>query len=591
MELGFRSSFNFIPEGPYDVPASLRAWLTQNGFEVGVHDLHHDGRLFQSRAGFRRKAKRINAYLHSWQAVGHRAGFMLRELDWIHDLNVQYDASTFDTDPFEPQPDGANTIFPFRVSNDSGGSYVELPYTLPQDSTIFLLLREQSTTIWTRKLDWIARMNGMALMNTHPDYMDLNAISRTPLHFPITWYAHFLQDVKSRFAGTYWHSLPRDVARHLNTKPDPLSPTQTDVRAKVISPNRRQRNGKIWIDLENTPHIPFFVPIIRELESLGYQVVLTARRAFQTCEMAERQGLKCREIGSHYGRNRFLKILGLGWRATQLLPFILRERPTIALNHGARAQILACNLLRIPSVMVMDYEHSSSPPMVRPTFEIVPDVLSVDNLHCKQIDHIRHYRGIKEDVYVPTFRPGGNIPRELGLDAEIIATVRPPAIEAHYHNPEAELLFDHFMNRLCATANAQAVLLPRNKAQETSIRSNHPEWFSSGKVVVPQTVVDGLNLLWHSDLVVSGGGTMNREAAALGIPVYSIFRGKIGAVDRALQASGRLIMIESTSDVDRLISVSQRARVALPSFEDRHALADIVRHIDEIISSRRPTQS
>ena len=159
MELGFRSSFNFTPEGPYTVPADLRDWLTNRGFEVGVHDLNHDGCLFSSRESFRLKAQRINHYLEEWNAVGFRSGYMLRNLDWIHDLNIAYDACTFDTDPFEPQPDGVNTIFPFWVPapssqlpapgssptlNHPRSGYVELPYTLPQDSTLFLLLREKT---------------------------------------------------------------------------------------------------------------------------------------------------------------------------------------------------------------------------------------------------------------------------------------------------------------------------------------------------------------------------------------------------------------------------------------------------------------
>src|ERR1017187_3320358 len=114
-ELGFHSSFNFIPEGDYAVSRELREELAQNGFEVGVHDLHHDGKLYRSRQAFSENAKWINHYLKEWGAAGFRSGFMLRQMDWIHDLNIQYDASTFDTDPFEPQPDGAGTIFPFWV--------------------------------------------------------------------------------------------------------------------------------------------------------------------------------------------------------------------------------------------------------------------------------------------------------------------------------------------------------------------------------------------------------------------------------------------------------------------------------------------
>src|SRR5665213_2484200 len=137
--LGFRSSFNFIPEGDYAVTRELREELAENGFEVGVHDLHHDGKLYQSRKCFSEKARRINHYLKEWGAVGFRSGFMLHNLEWLQDLQVSYDASTFDADPFEPQPDGVGTIFPLWMPRPDAGGYVELPYTLPQDSTLFLV--------------------------------------------------------------------------------------------------------------------------------------------------------------------------------------------------------------------------------------------------------------------------------------------------------------------------------------------------------------------------------------------------------------------------------------------------------------------
>ena len=119
MQLGFRSCFNFIPNGEYKVPQDLRDELTRNGFEVGVHDLHHDGKLYSSRRHFAEKAVRINQFLKEWGASGFRSGFMLRNLKWLHDLDIAYDSSTFDTDPFEPQPDGAGTIFPFWVPRSS----------------------------------------------------------------------------------------------------------------------------------------------------------------------------------------------------------------------------------------------------------------------------------------------------------------------------------------------------------------------------------------------------------------------------------------------------------------------------------------
>jgi glycosyltransferase involved in cell wall biosynthesis len=216
MATGFRSSFNFIPEGDYFVPPVLRDWLSSQGFEIGVHDLLHDGELYFSRSKFRKNAKRINGYLRDWKGVGFRSGFMLRELDWIHDLDIKYDASTFDTDPFEPQPDAAGTIFPYWVPapGDQAGrpGYVELPYSLPQDSTLFLVLRETTPDIWIRKLDWIAANRGMALIIVHPDYLRFDGESMSRQTYPVGFYRQLLEHVRDRYGGAYWQPLPRDLA-------------------------------------------------------------------------------------------------------------------------------------------------------------------------------------------------------------------------------------------------------------------------------------------------------------------------------------------------------------------------------------------
>ena len=343
-------------------------------------------------------------------------------------------------------------------------------------------------------------------------------------------------------------------------------------------------NGRIWIDLDNTPHVPFFKPIIRELEKRGYKVMLTARDAFQVCELATRSGLAYTKVGRHYGKNRLLKVLGLAWRSLQLLPFVLKVRPIMGLSHGSRAQILLCNLLRIPTVMIMDYEHAQTPLLLRPRWEIVPDVLFNESLHCKAKERIRKYKGIKEDVYAPEFKPDPTLRQQLDLgDNNVIVTVRPPANEAHYHNPESETFFVKFMERAFLTPGVKTVLLPRNKNQETNIRTNWPQWFQDSKVIIPKEAVEGLNLLWHSDLVVSGGGTMNREAAALGVPVYSIFRGKSGAVDRHLQSQGKMTLIESIEDVQNKILLIPRKKNGLPASGPREALREILEQVEDII--------
>jgi hypothetical protein len=163
-------------------------------------------------------------------AVGFRSGFMLHNLVWLGDLDVLYDSSTFDTDPFEPQPDGVRTIFPFWVSrigphagNGNGNpvcgkgssdesGYVELPYTLPQDSTLFLVLGERHPDIWMQKLEWIARHGGMALVGVHPDYMDFSSHPRDGEEYPAAFYQRFLEHVRDKYAGQYWHSTPRGLA-------------------------------------------------------------------------------------------------------------------------------------------------------------------------------------------------------------------------------------------------------------------------------------------------------------------------------------------------------------------------------------------
>lgn len=211
-ELGFRSSYNFVPER-YQVSAELRNHLHDNGFEVGVHGLNHDGKLYRSKEIFNKRAKKINHYLQQWNAVGFRSPAMHHNLDWLHAVDIKYDLSTFDTDPFEPQNDRVGTIFPFYVTGNNGyKGYLEMPYTLPQDFTLFILMKEPSNDIWKRKLDWIAQHGGMVLMNTHPDYMHFGSGKMDIEEYPVDFYLKFLEFVKLRYGNQYWHGLPKQLA-------------------------------------------------------------------------------------------------------------------------------------------------------------------------------------------------------------------------------------------------------------------------------------------------------------------------------------------------------------------------------------------
>ncbi len=214
---GFRSSFNFVPEG-YRLFPELRLHLEQNGFEIGVHGLRHVN-LFTSKSTFQKSARHINHYLKDWQSVGFRAPSMYHNLDWIGELDIQYDSSTFDTDPFEPQPDGVSTIFPFWVAaNHTRRGYVELPYTLPQDHALFIIMREKNINIWKEKTDWIAKGGGMVLLNTHPDYMDFGQKGRHKEEYPVRFYEDYLKFIAGTHPGEFWNALPKDVARFWREK-------------------------------------------------------------------------------------------------------------------------------------------------------------------------------------------------------------------------------------------------------------------------------------------------------------------------------------------------------------------------------------
>lgn len=211
--LGFVSSFNFVPRR-YDDDPDLRRSLCQNGCEVAVHGLYHDGKYYTSRKVFKERAVQINRFLREWGAVGFRSPSMLHNLEWILDLDILYDASTFDTDPFEPQPDGVRTIFPFIVppKKPAQKGYVELPYTLPQDFTLFVLMKEQTIETWKRKADWVAERGGMVLMNVHPDYMKFNSGKPGIEEYPAERYEEFLNYLREKYAGHYLHLLPREMA-------------------------------------------------------------------------------------------------------------------------------------------------------------------------------------------------------------------------------------------------------------------------------------------------------------------------------------------------------------------------------------------
>ena len=286
-------------------------------------------------------------------------------------------------------------------------------------------------------------------------------------------------------------------------------------------------------------------------------------------------------IGKHYGKHKTLKAMGTIWRALALIHLIRQLRPEISLCHGSRACLITSKVLNIPNITIADYEHTAGVPSMLPTWLIVPSI--VPDMHEGSECKVLRYPGIKEDVYLPEFRPDATLKKRLGISRNsLLITIRPPATEAHYHNPEAEILLKAALDGFVADPETQIILLPRNERQAAELRKEWRDAIAKLKIVIPEHAEDGMNLIWNSDLVISGGGTMNREAAALGVPVYSIFRGKIGAVDRYLAKQGRLVLIERVEDVATRIKPVRRSKTVQQVSKNNPALETIVRHVVSI---------
>lgn len=342
---------------------------------------------------------------------------------------------------------------------------------------------------------------------------------------------------------------------------------------------------KIWIDLENSPHVPFFVPIVRELEERGIGVVITARDFAQTKDLVEQAGLNVRFVGKEAGSQKLRKAVAIASRAFGLVNVVRGNGVGLAVGHGSRGQLIAAKLLRIPSLTLYDYEGASVSMLNRLATKVMtPEIIPFERLSKRGLTRDKHltYPGLKEEVYLAGFLPDRAFAAMLGLDpAKIIVTVRPPSDTAHYRSEESRTLFDEIMRRLVRRNDVQIVLSPRTNDQSLGIQA--ADWFNAAKIVMLSTAVDGANLLYHSDLVIGGGGTMNREAAVLGVPVLSIFKGESGAVDEWLISEGKMILL-SDPDIERYIKPRDRTALAVPGALTKKR---ILRAILEMLAEHR----
>ena len=332
---------------------------------------------------------------------------------------------------------------------------------------------------------------------------------------------------------------------------------------------------RIWIDLANSPHVPFFRSLTNEFRQRGHEVIITARDFAETVPLAEAAGLAPEVIGGHGGGALSGKAGNLVGRAMTLARRARGRNLDLAVSHNSYSQILAARVLSLRAVTLMDYEHQ---PANHLAFRfasriIVPSAFPEEGLKRfgAQALKVRRYDGLKEDVYLADFQSDPQFAKQLGQfgisPSDVLVTVRPPASEALYHRFENEL-FDQLLNRLGAAPNTKVVLLPRNDAQR--------KMYSGGKLIVPREPLDGANLIAHSDLVVSGGGTMNREAAALGVPAASIYMGAWAAIDEQLVKEGRMQKLSTPEDISAL-----RIQKKIPA--DPRNAADVKREVTDLI--------
>jgi hypothetical protein len=310
---------------------------------------------------------------------------------------------------------------------------------------------------------------------------------------------------------------------------------------------------KVWFDLCHPPHVLFFAPQIRELERRRHRILVTVRDRFQVTDLCGKEGLPFTSIGTDYGRHAATKAAGFAIRVGQLVSFARRTAPDLAVSQGSSYQVLAARMLGIPSAFMTDYEHVFL--HVARLFasrlffpESIPDpVLEEKGL---PLSRVVKYPGLKEDVYIPEFRPDPGLRRRLGIPEDrVVVTVRPPSFGAHYRNPESEALFYEAMERLLGRPDTVVLLFPRSRTDRDAFSAR---FSGRGSLIMPEETVNALQWIWMSDAVVGGGGTMNREAASLGVPVYTLFRGRTGAVDRKLSEQGRLFFLETRDDVRRM---------------------------------------
>ncbi|MBA2506073.1 MAG: DUF354 domain-containing protein [Thermoleophilaceae bacterium] len=337
---------------------------------------------------------------------------------------------------------------------------------------------------------------------------------------------------------------------------------------------------RVWIDLANSPHVPLLTPVVTALAEAGHEVVLTVRDHAQTLALAEAHWPgRGAVVGGESPGGRLRKGTAVASRALALYALARRRRPDVAFSHGSYAQLLAARAARVPALTMMDFEYQ---PANHLSFRLaqrvlVPEAFPESSLRrCgAALRKVRRYAGLKEEIYLTGFEPDRGVLEELGIDpAKVLAVVRPPPDGALYHRMTNDR-FEEILRMIDSEPGVEAVLLPRSAAQRERFGAEFG-------LRIPAGAIDGPSLVALADLVVGAGGTMNREAAVLGTPAYSLFAGEMGAVDRDLIGRGTLTDLRAPGSLPvfrkKPMSEADDPRIA----QGERALQAIIEEIEKL---------
>jgi predicted glycosyltransferase len=327
---------------------------------------------------------------------------------------------------------------------------------------------------------------------------------------------------------------------------------------------------KVWVDCTAAAHPLVLRPVIERLEAQGHEVFITTREYGQTIGILERLGLPYIAVGEHGGASRLGKAWALGSRSSRLARVVWQQAPQLAIGHGSVDLAVVSYCFRIPSVQMQDYEFARLQRQV--AFRAARRVLAPESIPVERLAKIGakgkklvRYPGLKEEYYLADFEPDPAVLDELGLDRQkVLVVVRPPPETSEYHAPND--LYGATIRRLAAAEEAQAVVIPRTVEQGEAARA-----LGAANLIVPERAIDAQSLIAYADLVVSAGGTMNREAVALGTPVFTTFTGRMGGVDEELIAEGRLQVL---ADPAALVLSKRDAPVGVLHPRDPQLLVD-----------------